>query len=73
MEPASSWLLVGFISTVPQWKLPEYFFLIIISLVAQWVENPMFSLLWLGFDPWPWKFCMLCQKKKRKEKRKKRT
>ena len=25
IEPASSWILVGFISTVPQWELPSYF------------------------------------------------
>ena len=27
--------------------------------MAQWVENPVLSLLWLGFDPWPWNFCLL--------------
>jgi len=33
--------------------------------VAQWVKNPVLSLLWLGsllwprFDPWPGNFCML--------------
>ena len=35
------------------------------SLVAQWVKDQVFSLLWLwslllhGFDPWPGDFCML--------------
>ena len=34
------------------------------SFVAQWVQNLVFSLLWLrsllwhGFDPWPGKFCI---------------
>ena len=28
------------------------------SLVAQLVKNPVLSLLWLEFDPWPRNFCM---------------
>ena len=26
------------------------------SLFAQLVKDPALSLLWHGFDPWPWKF-----------------
>lgn len=29
------------------------------SLVAQRVEDLVLSLLWHGFDPWPWNFYML--------------
>ena len=29
------------------------------SLVAQQVKDPAVSLLWNGFSPWPWNFCML--------------
>ena len=25
--------------------------------MAQWVEEPALSLIWLGFDPWPGTFC----------------
>ena len=28
------------------------------SLVAQWVKDPMLSLLWCEFDPWPGNFHM---------------
>ena len=35
--------------------------------MAQWVKDPMLSLLWHGCDPWPWNFHML--QAKRKEKR----
>ena len=28
-------------------------------LVAQLVKDPVLSLLWLGFHPWPWNFHML--------------
>ena len=44
------------------------------SLVAQWVEDPVLSLLWCGFDPWlrnfhmPW---MQPKKNKKKNKNKK--
>ena len=39
------------------------------SLVAQRVKDPVLSLLWLRFDPWPWNFCMLwVQPKKKKGK-----
>ena len=26
--------------------------------MAQWVKDPVLSLLWHGFDPWPGNFCM---------------
>ena len=26
--------------------------------MAQQVKDPVLSLLWLGFDPWPWNFHM---------------
>ena len=44
------------------------------SLVAWWVKDPVLSLLWWGFDPWPGNFCMLqpWPKKKKKIKEKKR-
>ena len=29
------------------------------SLVAQWVKDLAFSMLWHGFYPWPRNFCML--------------
>ena len=35
------------------------------SLVTQWVKDLVLSLqwlrllLWCGFDPWPWNFCVL--------------
>ena len=25
--------------------------------MAQWVKDPMFSVLWHGFEPWPGNFC----------------
>ena len=28
------------------------------SLVAQWVRDPVLSLLWCGFNPWLGNFCM---------------
>ena len=33
--------------------------------MAQWVKDPVLSLLWPGFDPWLRCFCMLwvCQNK----------
>ena len=30
-----------------------------VLLVAQQVEDPVLSLLWLGFDPWPENFSKL--------------
>ena len=27
--------------------------------MAQWVRDPALSLLWCGFHPWPWNFCVL--------------
>ena len=45
--------------------------------MAQWVKDPVLSLLWLclqlchGFDPWPRNFYMiLVQQKKKKNKQK---
>ena len=29
------------------------------SLVVQWLKDPVLSLLWHGFDPWPQNFCMV--------------
>ena len=29
------------------------------SLVAQWVKDPVLSLMWHRLDPWPGKFRML--------------
>ena len=40
------------------------------SLVAQWVKNPMSSLLWCGFDPQPGDFCMPQAQPKKKKKKK---
>ena len=31
--------------------------------MAQQVKNSASSLLWRGFDPWPWNFCMAKKKK----------
>ena len=48
MEPVSSWILVGFVSAEPQWKLPLLNVLSEVSLkknsfgvliVAQWLTN----------------------------------
>ena len=43
-----------------------------ISLVAQWVRNPVYLwlLLWLGFQPWPRNFYMLQAWPKKKKKKK---
>ena len=30
--------------------------------MAQQVKNSASSLLWRGFDPWPWNFCMAKKK-----------
>ena len=37
-------------------------------LGAQWVRDPLLSLLWSRFDFWPWAFQMLQKKKKKKKK-----
>ena len=34
----------------------------------QWIKDPALSLLWLGFDPWPWNFCMVWVWPKEKKK-----
>ena len=38
--------------------------------MAQWVKDPVLSLLWLGFNPWPWKlpYALGMAKKKKKKK-----
>ena len=36
------------------------------SLLAQWVENPLLSLLWHRFNPWPRNFCMPWARPKKK-------
>ena len=51
-EPTSSWILVGFITTEPQWELSESLVGFRVLIVAQrWRTN------WCpqrrGFDPWP--------------------
>ena len=44
------------------------------SLVVQQVNNPVLSLLWLRFDPWPRNFHVLqAQKQTQKTKQKKKT
>ena len=44
------------------------------SLVAQQVKDSALSLLWGGFEPWPWNFHMSqVWPKKKKKKKKKRT
>ena len=34
--------------------------------MARWVKDPVLSLLWLKFDPWPWNLYMLWVKKIKK-------
>ena len=65
IEPASSWMLVRFISTEPQWELLalcsfnlalDWFLKITLSgvpTVAQHVKDPVLSLWWCGSNPWP--------------------
>ena len=36
------------------------------SLVAQWFKDPVLSLPWHRFDPWPGNFCMLKARPKKK-------
>ena len=39
------------------------------SLKPQQVEDPAFSQLWLGFDPWPGNFCMPHVEPEKKKKK----
>ena len=58
IKPISSWILVGFLSAVPQRKTtlnPAPWS----SLLVQQVKDLALSLPWPGFDPWPGKFHML--------------
>ena len=45
------------------------------SLVVQWVKDPVLSLLWCGFFPWPENFHMpqVQHQKKKKEEEKERV
>ena len=38
------------------------------SQMAQRVKDPALSLLWRGFHPWPWNFCMLWAQPKEHKK-----
>ena len=44
MELATSWFLVGFVSTVPRWELPHFYLkkrcVSGVPVVAQWLMNP---------------------------------
>ena len=40
VKPASSWLLVGFVSTTPQWELPFFFFSCFLGPHLQHMEVP---------------------------------
>ena len=42
-------------------------------LGAQWVRDPLLSLLWSRFDFWPWEFHMLQAQTKKKKKKKKKA
>ena len=64
------------------WEPPDRDFKIKITyravfLVVQWVGDLAVSLPWLrfllwhGFDPWSWNFCMLWVRAKNKKKKKK--
>ena len=35
--------------------------------MAQCIKDPVLSLLWLGFDPWPRNFCILWAWPKKKK------
>ena len=69
IKPAPSWILVGFVSSAPQWELPCLFFYMCVrlqfwklnlrsSLVAQCIKDQVLSLLWLSLQLWqefhPW-------------------
>ena len=40
--------------------------------MAQWVKDPVLSLLWRRFDPWPGNFCVPTAGQKKKKKKKKK-
>ena len=81
-KPASSWILVGFVSTEPRWEPPLSRILSRgHSLVAQRVKDLALLLqLWCrpqlrhGFHPWPRNLYMpwMWPKKKKKKKKKKK-
>ena len=56
MEPASSWILVGFISTTPQWELPRwsfystYFFCCCFQRIHLFFLPLFWSTVWIHFS-----------------------